>query len=124
MSQLGLWRLGPVNGRHRHTNQYLGQIEVPVLKALAASRWRLEGSDPSAMARDMNTAPDFIRDQKIGSFATFVRGETPTAISMHFPLNALSRFERMTAEERRIVRQRNRDAYSNRLEPATDLIPA
>jgi hypothetical protein len=70
MSQLGLWRLGPANGRHRHTNQYLGQIEVPVLKALAASRWRRASKvSTSAMARDMNTAPDFIRDQKIGSFA-------------------------------------------------------
>ena len=99
-------------------HQYLGQIELPVLRALNANTSikmaaRLEGADRSAMARDMNTVPDFIRDQKIGSFATFVRGETPSAISMHFPLNALSRFERMTAEERAIVRKRNRDAYSN-----------
>lgn len=59
-------------------HQYLGQIEAPVLRALAANTSikmaaRLEGADRSAMARDMNTAPDFIRDQKIGSFATFVR---------------------------------------------------
>jgi hypothetical protein len=39
---------------------------------------------------------------------------------MHFPLNALSRFEPMTAEEHGIVQQRNRKAYSNPLEPATE----
>jgi len=99
-------------------HQYLGQIEAPVLRALAANTSikmaaRLEGADRSAMARDMNTIPDFIRDQKIGSFASFVRGETPQAISMHFPLNALTRFERMTAEERESVRRRNREIYAN-----------
>jgi hypothetical protein len=61
---------------------------------------RLKGSDRSTIARDMNTVPDFIRNQKIGSFAVFVRSETPSAISMHFPLNALSRFERMTAHKK------------------------
>jgi hypothetical protein len=99
-------------------HQYLGQIEVPVLRALsnntsikmAAS---IEGADRSAMARDMNTTPDFIRDENIGSFATFVRGVTPHAISMRFPQNALSRFARMTEAERTIVQQRNRQAYAN-----------
>jgi hypothetical protein len=101
-------------------HQYLAQIEAPVLRALAANTSikmaaRLEGADRASMARDMSTVPDFIRDQKTGAFAVFVRGETPSAISMHFPLNALSRFKTMTAEERRIVRQRNRDAYANPL---------
>jgi hypothetical protein len=99
-------------------HQYLGQIEAPVLRALAANTSikmaaSIEGADRSAMARDMNTAPDFIRDQNIGSFATFVRGMTPHAISMRFPQNALSRFARMTEAERTVVRQRNRQAYAN-----------
>lgn len=106
-------------------HQYLAQIEPPVLRALAANTSikmaaRLEGADRASMARDMSTVPDFIRDQKTGSFAVFVRGETPSAISMHFPLNALSRFERMTQAERAIVRQRNRDAYANPLGQQTE----
>lgn len=110
-------------------HQYLGQLEPPVLRALGANTSikmaaRLEGADRSAMARDMSTVPDFIRDQKTGSFATFVRGHTPAAISMHFPLNALSRFERMTAEERAIVRRRNRDAYSNGVALTTGRSPS
>lgn len=112
-------------------HQYLGQIESPVLRALAANTSvkmaaRLEGADRSTMARDMNAIPDFIRDQPIGSFATFVRGETPQAISMCFPLNALARFERMTIAERKIVRQRNREIYANPVdaEPRQETPPA
>jgi hypothetical protein len=103
-------------------HQYLAQLETPVLRALNANTSikmaaRLEGTDRGAMARDMNTFPDFIRDQKTGSFAVFVRGETPSAISMHFPLNALARFEAMTSEERALVRQRNRARYAGPADP-------
>jgi hypothetical protein len=99
-------------------HQYLAQLESPVLRALAANTSikmaaRLDSADRSAMARDMNTVPDFIRDQEVGSFACFLRGETPSAISLHFPFNALSRLEKMTASERAIVRDRNRAAYAN-----------
>lgn len=100
------------------SHQYLGQIEPPVLRALNANTGikmaaLLEGADRTAMARDMNTIPDFIRDQKPWSFAVFVRGITPAAISMHFPFRPLSRFESMTEAERTIVRQSNRQAYAN-----------
>jgi hypothetical protein len=103
-------------------HQYLGQIEAPVLRALAANTGikmaaRLEGADRSAMARDMSTVPDFIRDQKTGSFAVFVRDETPSAISMHFPLEALKRFSSMTPAERAIVRRRNREKYAGSVTP-------
>jgi len=106
-------------------HQYLGQIEAPVLRALAANTSikmvsRLESADRSAMARDMNTAPDFIRDQKVGSFATFVRDATPQAISMRFSMNALSRFAPMTDAERAIVRTRNRDMYATTVEKKRD----
>jgi hypothetical protein len=99
-------------------HQFLGQIEPPVLRALAANTSikmaaRLEGADRSAMARDMNTVPDFIRDQKVGAFATLVRGETPHAISMRFPLNPLARFPRMSAGQWTFVRDRNRALYAN-----------
>src|SRR5262249_7940985 len=111
-------------------HQFLGQIEHPVLRALAANTSikmasRLESGDPAAMARDMNCTPDFIRNQPIGSFATFIRGATASAISMHFPLETLRRFERMGDEERNLVRQRNREIYANPIsdEPRTSAPP-
>lgn len=101
-------------------HQYQAQLEMPVLRALNANTTikmasRLEGTDRATMARDMNTTPDFIRDQPIGSFAVFVRGQTPSAISMHFPADALSRFETMSPHEQAIVRDRNRTTYANPL---------
>ncbi|KYK43221.1 hypothetical protein A1D31_38305 [Bradyrhizobium liaoningense] len=99
-------------------HQYLGQLEASVLRALAANTsikmvTRLDSADRSAMARDMNTTPDFIRDQPDYSFACFMRGETRSAISVRFPLNALKRFGSMTPAERSLVRDRNRTTYAN-----------
>lgn len=99
-------------------HQYLAQLETPVLRALAANTSikmaaRLDSADRTTMARDMNTTPDFIRDQTVGAFACFMRGETRAAISTRFPLNALKRFGMMTRAERNQVRDRNRMAYAN-----------
>ena len=74
---------------------------------------QLDSADRTTMARDMNTTPDFIRDQTVGAFACFMRGETRTAISTRFPLNALKQFGIMTPAERSQVRDRNRMAYAN-----------
>jgi hypothetical protein len=98
-------------------HQYLGQIDPPVRNALSANTSikmasRLDAGDRSAMARDMNTVPDFIRDQTVGSFAVFIRDATPTAISMRFPRDPLSRFTHMRADEHAIVRDRNRELYA------------
>jgi hypothetical protein len=100
-------------------NQYLGQIDPPVRNALAANTSikmaaRLDTGDRVTMARDMNTVPDFIRDQTVGSFAVFIRDATQTAISMRFPADPLSRFAHMRADEQAIVRDRNRELYARR----------
>jgi hypothetical protein len=105
-------------------HQFLGQIDPPVRAALNANTGikmaaRLDAADRSAMARDMNTVPDFIRDQTVGSFAVFMRDPTPTVLSMRFPPNPLSRFTHMRADEQAIVRDRNRQMYARRL-PAFD----
>ena len=94
-------------------HQFLGQIDPPVRAALNANTGikmaaRLDAGDRSAMARDMNTVPDFIRDQTVGSFAVFIRDPTPTLLSMRFPDKPLSRFTHMRADEQAIVRDRNR----------------
>ena len=80
---------------------------------------RLDAGDRSAMARDMNTVPDFIRDQTVGSFAVFIRDPTPTTLSMRFPANPLSRFTHMRADEETIVRDRNRELYARHV-PASE----
>ena len=99
------------------SHQFLGQIDAPVRAALNANTGikmaaRLDAGDRSAMARDMNTVPDFIRDQTVGSFAVFFRDPAPTLLSMRFPERPLARFRHMRADEEAIVREQNRERYA------------
>jgi hypothetical protein len=101
-------------------HQFLSQIDPPVRAALTSNTGikmaaRLDAGDRAAMARDMNTVPDFIRDQTVGSFAVFIRDPTPTVLSMKFPKEPLARFAHMRADEERIVRDRNRELYARRV---------
>jgi hypothetical protein len=73
---------------------------------------RLDAGDRTAMARDMNTVPDFIRDQPLGSFAVFFRDPTAMLLSMRFPPDPLARFAHMRADEQAIIRDRNREMYA------------
>jgi hypothetical protein len=98
-------------------HQFLSQIDPPVRAALAANTSikmasQLDAADRSAMARDMNTTPDFIRDQSIGSFAVFIRNPVATTLSMRFPKDALARFPYMRADEEQLVRDRIREQYA------------
>ena len=106
-------------------HQYLSQLDPPVLRALAANTSikmaaRLEAGDRSVMARDMNTIPDFIRDQRVGSFATYMRDQTPSAISLHFPFNPLKNYPSMSKAEWMAVLDRNRSTYATRASPSED----
>jgi hypothetical protein len=98
-------------------HQFLNQIDPPVRAALAANTAikmvaKLDSGDRVAMARDMNTVPDFIRDQPIGSFAVFIRDPRPVTLSMGFPEKPLARFKHMRADEETIVRDRMRERYA------------
>jgi hypothetical protein len=98
-------------------HQFLGQIDPPVRAALNANTGikmaaRLDSGDHTAMAREMNAVPDFIRDQPVGSFAVFIRDPSPTLLSMRFPPEPLARFAHMRADEETIVRDRNRELYA------------
>ena len=99
-------------------HQYLGQIDPPVRAALAANTSikmaaRLDGADVSAMARDMNTVPDFIRDQTVGSFAVFIRDATPTgAYRCAFPPIRSRDSSICGPTSSEIVRDRNREMYA------------
>jgi hypothetical protein len=73
---------------------------------------RLDAGDRTAMARDMNTVPDFIRDQPVGSFSAFIRDPAPITLSMRFPRDPLARFSHMRADEFAIVRDTNRELYA------------
>jgi len=103
-------------------HQFLAQIDPPVRAALNANTGikmaaRLDAGDRTAMARDMNTVPDFIRDQPVGSFAVFLRDPKPTTLAMGFPRDPLARFSHMRADEEDIVRDRIRERYARFVPP-------
>jgi hypothetical protein len=98
-------------------HQRLGQLQPYVLDALygaTAIKFASQVSDAAAhaLARDMRTTPDFILNQPPFHFAAYVRGLTDTAMSIGIPKIDLNKAPRMTAEERRLVRQSNRDQYA------------
>lgn len=110
-------------------HQRLQQLQPYVLDALygaTAIKFASQVSDAAAhaLARDMRTTPDFILNQPPFHFAAYVRGLTDTAISIGIPKIDLNKAPRMTAEERRLVRQSNRDKYATHLGTAQSTPPA
>lgn len=57
-------------------------------------------------------APDFMRSLPRGTFATFVRDLTPTALALKIPYTDLSTLPRMTVAEQQAIRERMRAQFS------------
>src|SRR5262249_20721264 len=69
-------------------------------------------SDLSRFSSYMQCEPQFLlQQQPRKSFAVFVRGLTPSAISLPFPYIDLAREPRMTEAEWRATREANRKLY-------------
>jgi hypothetical protein len=87
---------------------------LDALYGATAIKFASQVSDAAAhaLARDMRTTPEFILNQPPFHFAAFIRGVTQSAISVGIPAIDMNAAPRMTAEERRVVRQRIRDTYA------------
>ena len=96
-------------------HQRSAQITSPnVLDALANCAIRMANSDDEAkyLADKLRTSPEFMRSLPRGTFATFVRDLTPTALALKIPYTDLSTLPRMTAAEQQAIRQRMRAQFS------------
>ena len=96
-------------------HQRSAQITSPnVLDALANCAIRMANSDDEAkyLADKLRTTTDFMRSLPRGTFATFVRDLTPTALALKIPYTDLSTLPRMTAAEQQAIRQRMRAQFS------------
>ena len=86
-----------------------------VLDALSNVSIKFAGgnvTDSSILAKHMRTSPEFISDQPALSFAVFIRGSTPQAISLKVTPGLMERMERMSADEQRALQQVMRDRYA------------
>ena len=60
----------------------------------------------------MHADPETIERQKKGSFASYLRGVTPSAIPLQFPFGVMERMPRMLPSDRDALQQRMRLRYS------------
>jgi hypothetical protein len=95
-------------------HQYFGQM-TPELRASVASNTSikfaggLSAADARAAALDMRTTPEFILAQEPLSFACYLRGVTPKAVSLKVAYGLLEDHARMSEAAYRALRQRNRE---------------
>lgn len=98
-------------------HQYLGQLDGKLREAFSANTSiKLAGgvssNDAKALAPMMYCQPDLIESQPKGSFATFIRGTTTSALSLKFPFGHMEAMERMSVEEADHVREKMRTTYA------------
>ncbi|MCA0869282.1 type IV secretory system conjugative DNA transfer family protein [Seohaeicola saemankumensis] len=102
--------------------QHLGQIDMKMRGSFMANTAIKMVSNPShddatRFAREMNTRPDFIRDLPALTFATFVKGQTATAVPVSIPYGALSKLPQR--DDREELRDYLRAKYSVTPDPDT-----
>lgn len=98
-------------------HQYLGQLDAKLQEAFSANTSiKLAGGvsakDARSLAPMLYCQPELIERQPKGSFASFVRGSTATALPLSFPFGHMEAMERMTTEETRQVREQMRARYA------------
>jgi hypothetical protein len=98
-------------------HQGIGQMSDKVMAALYRSTAikfaaRSPVTDAGAMGPSMSTTADFITNQKNHHMAAYIRGVTPTAISLAIPRADFASMKQMTAEEWRKVVEEMRRKYA------------
>lgn len=104
----------------RCAHQEIQQIKsADVLGALSNCAIRLANSDEEApaLAPRLRTTPEHLRGLKVGSFATFVRDQTPTAVTLHITPANLADVPKLTPDESRAREKRFRDEYCYEQKP-------
>jgi hypothetical protein len=75
----------------------------------------LRDKNARALATDMRTTPDWLlslrKHNKISEFGCFIKNHTPHAVRLSIPLGVIEDAPKMSAEEHRALRQRNRERY-------------
>ena len=98
-------------------HQYLGQLEPKLQEAFAANTsikfaGGVSAKDARTLASMLYCEPRLIETQGKGSFAAHIRGVTPSALPLRFPMGHLERRPRMTKSERAALQDRMRALYA------------
>jgi hypothetical protein len=75
----------------------------------------LTDRDARALATDMRTSPDFLlslrKHEKSSEFGCFIKNYTPHAVRLTIPFGVIENAPKMSPEEHKALRQRNRERY-------------
>jgi uncharacterized protein DUF87 len=98
-------------------HQYLGQLDGKLQEAFSANTsikvaGGVSNKDARALAPMMYCQPDLIETQPKGSFATFIRGTTASALPLKFPFGHMEAMDRMSAEQAKSVRSEMRSKFA------------
>jgi hypothetical protein len=98
-------------------HQYLGQLDPKLQEAFGANTSiKLAGGvsakDARTLAPMLHCTPELIEHQIKGSFASYLRGHTASAIPLSFPLGYLERKPKMSAQDWQQLRDRMRASHA------------
>lgn len=98
-------------------HQYLGQLDPKLYEAIAANTaikfaGGVSARDARALAGDLRTDAEVIEGQERLSFAAFIKGVTKQAVSVKVKAGRMEREPRMSAAERRQLREVMRARYA------------
>lgn len=98
-------------------HQYLAQISQGVLDSLFANTsikfvGGVSDRDAHTVARELRCTPSFIQQQPTGSWAAFVKNQTPHAISVKVPFGTMEKQDSMSHQERRSLQETMRGRYA------------
>jgi hypothetical protein len=94
-------------------HQRTAQLTAPVLDAVANCAIRMANSDDEAkyLADKLRTSTEAIRVLPRGTFATFVRDLTPTALALKIPRVDLTALPQISAQQRSVIHERMRQEF-------------
>ncbi len=99
-------------------HQFLAQTQSSQLSASLMSNTSIKfvggvsPQDANALAPSMETKPEFIRSQPKGSFAAYVKGTTPSAVSLRIPFFTMENMPKLSDAEREQIRDDMRRRYA------------
>lgn len=98
-------------------HQFLGQLDGKLHEAMAANTsikfaGGVSAKDARALANDLRTDAGFIASQPKLSFATFIKGQTDRAVSLHIQPGQMEHLSRMSEDDRAAQREMMRDRYA------------
>ncbi|MEP3893176.1 type IV secretory system conjugative DNA transfer family protein [Pseudophaeobacter sp.] len=98
-------------------HQYLAQLDPKLQEAFSANTsikfaGGVSAKDARSLASQLYCDPSLIEQQAKGSFAAYVRGETPKAVPLSFPFGFMERQPKMRGVDRDALQEQMRKRYA------------